>query len=180
MGKVLHIVYRAISTHLLHKDGISLKEDATGAVALIQRFGPALKLNMPQATLSRRYASIHLVEVCSLCGGSVRVIACIEDQEVIPDTHKEGRAVKRDRPSTKSWITCARNSGKHRLRRCWCHRAERRLKHSLFSPGRTPTLLHPASKEARETAWHELCLALVREWTDRNSMFTARYKITSQ
>jgi hypothetical protein len=33
--------------------------------------------------ISWRFAPIHLVEVCSLCGGSVRVIACIEDQDVI-------------------------------------------------------------------------------------------------
>jgi hypothetical protein len=39
MGKVLGIVYRAISTHLIHKAGLSLKDGATGAVTLIQRFG---------------------------------------------------------------------------------------------------------------------------------------------
>ena len=46
MGKVLGIVYRAISTQLIHKSGFSLKEGATGAVALIQRFGSALNLNI--------------------------------------------------------------------------------------------------------------------------------------
>jgi len=46
MGKVLGIVYRAISTHLIHKAGFSLKEGATGAVTLIQRFGSALNLNI--------------------------------------------------------------------------------------------------------------------------------------
>ena len=30
MGKVLGIVYRAISTHLIHKAGLSLKDGATG------------------------------------------------------------------------------------------------------------------------------------------------------
>jgi hypothetical protein len=40
MGKVLGIVYRAISTHLIRKAGFSLREGATGAVTLIQRFGP--------------------------------------------------------------------------------------------------------------------------------------------
>ena len=52
MGKVLRITYRAISTHLLHKAGHSLKEGATRAVTLIQRFGSALNLNMPQGTFS--------------------------------------------------------------------------------------------------------------------------------
>jgi hypothetical protein len=46
MGKVLGIVYRAISTHLTHKDGLKRKEGATGAVTLIQRFGSALNLNV--------------------------------------------------------------------------------------------------------------------------------------
>ena len=46
MGKVLGIVYRAISTHLVHKAGYSLKKGATGAVTLIQRFGNALNLNI--------------------------------------------------------------------------------------------------------------------------------------
>jgi len=32
MGKVLGIVYRAISTHLIHKAGLQLKDGATGAV----------------------------------------------------------------------------------------------------------------------------------------------------
>jgi ribosomal protein S27E len=46
MATVLRIVYRAISTHLIHKAGYSLKEGATGAVTLIQRFGSALNLNI--------------------------------------------------------------------------------------------------------------------------------------
>ena len=46
MGKVLGIVYRAISTHLIHKAGLSLRDGATGAVTLIQPFGSALNLNI--------------------------------------------------------------------------------------------------------------------------------------
>jgi len=46
MGKVLGIVYRAISTHLTHKAGLKRKDGATGAVTLIQRFGSALNLNI--------------------------------------------------------------------------------------------------------------------------------------
>jgi hypothetical protein len=51
MGKVLRIVYRAISTHLIHKAGLQLKDGATGAVTLIQRFGSALNLNIHFHTL---------------------------------------------------------------------------------------------------------------------------------
>ena len=36
IGKVLGIVHRVISTHLIHKAGYSPKEGATGAVTLIQ------------------------------------------------------------------------------------------------------------------------------------------------
>ena len=43
---MLGIVYRAISTHLTHKAGFPLKDGATGAVTLIQRFGSALNLNI--------------------------------------------------------------------------------------------------------------------------------------
>ncbi len=46
MGKVLGIVYLAISTHLIHKAGLQLKDGATGAVTLIQRFSSALNLNI--------------------------------------------------------------------------------------------------------------------------------------
>ena len=46
MGKVLSIIYRAISTHLIHKAGYRLEDGATGAVTLIQRFGSALNLNI--------------------------------------------------------------------------------------------------------------------------------------
>jgi hypothetical protein len=46
MGKVLGIVYRAISTHMIHKAGLQMKDGATGAVTLIQRFGSALNLNI--------------------------------------------------------------------------------------------------------------------------------------
>ena len=45
MGKVLRIIYRAISTHLLHKAGLQLNDGATGAVTLIQRFGTALNIH---------------------------------------------------------------------------------------------------------------------------------------
>lgn len=46
MGKVLGIVYRAISTHLAHKAGFTQPMAQTGAVTLIQRFGGALNLNI--------------------------------------------------------------------------------------------------------------------------------------
>jgi hypothetical protein len=46
MGRVLGIVYRAISAHLIQKAGFTRKSAQTGAVTLIQRFGSALNLNV--------------------------------------------------------------------------------------------------------------------------------------
>ena len=46
MGKVLGIVYRALSTHLIKKAGFRKAAAQTGAVTLIQRFGGALNLNV--------------------------------------------------------------------------------------------------------------------------------------
>ena len=52
MGKVFGIVYRTLATHLIHQAGFTKATARTGAVTLIQRFGSALNLNMPQGTLS--------------------------------------------------------------------------------------------------------------------------------
>ena len=46
MGRVLGVVYRAISSHLIRKLGLTRKTAQTGAVTLIQRFGSALNLNV--------------------------------------------------------------------------------------------------------------------------------------
>jgi hypothetical protein len=46
MRRVLGIVYRAISVHLIRKAGFTRKSAQTGAVTLIQRFGGALNLNV--------------------------------------------------------------------------------------------------------------------------------------
>ena len=46
MGKVLSIVYRTLSTHLIKKAGHTKATAQTGSVTLIQRFGSALNLNV--------------------------------------------------------------------------------------------------------------------------------------
>jgi hypothetical protein len=46
MGRVLGIVYRCITRHLIKKAGFSCTTARTGAVTLIQRFGSALNLNI--------------------------------------------------------------------------------------------------------------------------------------
>ena len=52
MTRVPGIVYHAIATHLAHKAGFTKPLAQTGAVTLIQRFGSALNLNIPQGTFS--------------------------------------------------------------------------------------------------------------------------------
>jgi hypothetical protein len=47
---------------------------------------------MTWAKRLKRVLSID-IEVCGRCGGSARVIACIEDQDVMPD--KAGQALDR-------------------------------------------------------------------------------------
>lgn len=46
VGQVLGIVYRVIATHLIKKVGQTNKTARTGMVALIQRFGGVLNLNV--------------------------------------------------------------------------------------------------------------------------------------
>jgi hypothetical protein len=52
MGRVLGIVYRAISFHLIKKAGFTRKTAQTGAVTLIQCFGSALNLNVQYGVYS--------------------------------------------------------------------------------------------------------------------------------
>jgi hypothetical protein len=46
LGKVLGIIHRAISTHIVNRAGFTNKQAKTGAVTIIQRFGSALNLNI--------------------------------------------------------------------------------------------------------------------------------------
>ena len=46
LSKVMQIIHRAISTHIVNKAGFTYKRAKTGAVTLIQRFGSALNLNI--------------------------------------------------------------------------------------------------------------------------------------
>jgi hypothetical protein len=52
IGRVLGIVYRPLATHQIRKAGHTHRSAHTGAVTLIQRFGSAHNLNMPQGTFS--------------------------------------------------------------------------------------------------------------------------------
>ena len=46
MGELLRIIYRAISTYVTKKSGLTKSNSQTGAVTLIQRFGGSINLNI--------------------------------------------------------------------------------------------------------------------------------------
>ena len=55
---------------------------------------PAVAVPRLSLSTKRLKRVFHIdIEVCSRCGGSVKVIACIEDQDVMPD--KAGQALDR-------------------------------------------------------------------------------------
>ena len=97
------------------------------------------------------------IEVCSLCGGSVRVIACIEDQDVIDRILAHLERKEQNTPTLP-----------HLLPRAWHHRPEHHLKHWLFSLGRArgsrfqSNSTQPSRKPV-ETVWHELLRAVVQD-----------------
>ena len=62
LTRVLGIVYRAISGHLIGKTGLTRASSATGAVTLIQRFGSALNLNI------RGRGQLRLLAACGRRG----------------------------------------------------------------------------------------------------------------
>ncbi len=85
MGQVLGIVYRVIAKRLVKNAGLTHKTARTGAVTLIQRFDSAPNLNI----------DFHMLFLDGgECGGTVKVIACIEDPAVIKKilTHLKGQA----------------------------------------------------------------------------------------
>ena len=132
MGKVLGIIYRAISTHLIQKAGYRLQDGTTQVafepedfIARLAALVPKPRVNLTRyhgvlapnhrwrglvtpakrgkgamrpadsdvvSTIERHVAMTWAqrlkrvfnidIEVCSRCGGSVRVIACIEDQDI--------------------------------------------------------------------------------------------------
>jgi hypothetical protein len=64
MGKVLGIVYRAIATRLSYKAGYSIKEGATVAVTLIQRFGKVFrKVVGPLVLLTLSFTPVSVAEI---------------------------------------------------------------------------------------------------------------------
>ena len=93
---------------------------------------------MTWAQRLKRVFSID-IEVCGRCGGSVRVIASIEDQDVIDRILTHLRQKEQETP-TRPLL----------LPRAWCHRPERHLVRYLFSLGRIPAQQHYTSKEATE------------------------------
>ena len=96
------------------------------------------------------------IEVCSRCGGSVKVIACIEEQDVIDRilAHLREQGTGSPCPAPPG----APNQG------ATCHAVSFRRK-------RTP---NPTSaKTPLKNPWHGLLRALVQEWADMNCEITS-------
>jgi len=102
---------------------------------------------MTWAQRLKRVFSID-IEVCGRCGGSVRVVACIEDQDIIDKI----LAHLRDKELTSPAAPLL-------LPRAWHHHPEHRLRHCLFSPGRNPLFHNSISKDATENLldWTAAC-----------------------
>ncbi len=93
----------------------------------------ASALGMTWAQRLKRVFKID-IEVCGRCGGSVRVIACIEDQDTI-DRILDSPAPERNRTPI--------------FGRSWCHRPERHLGTWPLFAGRdsSPTALSPQGSQ---------------------------------
>jgi ribosomal protein S27E len=90
MGEALRIVYRTISGFLIRRAGLARGTGQCGAVTLIQRFGSALKgqcgANARCEDLGgQRLKRVFGIEIesCQHCGGAVKIIASIEEPQVI-------------------------------------------------------------------------------------------------
>ena len=119
------------------------------------------------ATRLKRVFSID-IEVCDRCRGSAKVIACIEDQVVMPD--KAG-------PSIEFWLIWRERNRTPPLCHTWNHRSGHYLVHCLFSLGRARgSRFQPnGTQSARnlvKTTWHESLRAFVQKWTDVDGRLT--------
>ena len=101
------------------------------------------------------------IEVCDRCGGSVKVIACIEDQNVIDRILIHLRQKKRDIPILPS----LKPPPGHDLRRY------------RFSLKRNPVQQHTISKEATENVWLDSVRSTIQQWTDVNCSMTEADKM---
>ena len=91
------------------------------------------------------------IEVCGRCGGSLKVIACIEDQDIIDRILAHLREKEQEAPARPLLVPA--NQG------ATCHAVSFRRKRTP-----NPTL----AKTPLKKPWHGLLRALVQEWADMN------------
>ena len=96
------------------------------------------------------------IEVCSRCGGSVRVIACIEDQEAIDRILTHLRDKEQGTPTLPH------------------------LGHCLFSQEANPQPQRQVSTEATKIFWPTPLRAALQKWADMNSLITDGNKISGR
>ena len=99
--------------------------------------------------------SYRVAEVCDRCGGTAKVIVdasnrCIEDQDTMPDTRKEGHAVKRGRPLIGFWITCARKNRTPLFGRSWRHLPEPHQACWTFTSGEAASHTFASTHEIKD------------------------------
>jgi hypothetical protein len=115
---------------------------------------PALS-GMTWAQRLKRVFSID-IEVCGRCGGSVKVIACIEDQDIIDRILTHLREKEQEAPARP--LLVPPNQG------ATCHAVSFRRKR-IHNPKSARTLL--------KNEWHELLHTFVQEWTKMNCTVTS-------
>ena len=111
------------------------------------------------------------IEVCGHCGGSVKVIACIEDQNVIPD--KAGQALDRILAHLREKEKEAPAPPRTTNQGATCHAVSfRREVNRVFTvrSARTPL----------KNSWHGLLRALGQEGTDMNCAITSANNFSGQ
>ena len=103
------------------------------------------------------------IEVCGHCGGSVKVIACIEDQDVIDSilAHLREKGTRPPYPIA---------PGATLPSTPWAITSFRRTR--IHSPKSARTLL--------KNAWHGRLHAIVQEWTDMHCAITSANNFSGQ
>jgi ribosomal protein S27E len=109
MSKVLAIVNRVISTHLVNKAGFKRTMAHTGAVTLVQRFGSALNLNVHFHTLfidgvyrKKHNGQLRFHRVNAPTGSELSVLVATISQRVARYLERQGLLTRDD---TSSFLT---------------------------------------------------------------------------
>lgn len=106
LSKVLGIVNRVISTHLIKKAGVKATQAQTGAVTLIQRFGSALNLNVhfhmlfiDGAYQEKHNGQLRFHRVDAPTASELNTLVAAISQRVVGHLERQGLLVRDDESS---------------------------------------------------------------------------------